>query len=256
MNLQARIRVGGCPVDAVSIDEVVAELCNRIERRIRTHVVYVNAANAVRFRKDLELRAAMERADFLLADGMPVLWASRLTGAALPGRIAGPDLVERMIATAERRGYRLFLLGAKQNVLEAAVAKLRRRHPRLQIAGFRNGYFGPEEESAIVDQINQSRVDLLLVAMGTPRQELWADRNRVRLMVPVVQGAGGTLDIIAGYVQRAPLWMQRCGLEWFCRLCQEPLRLWSRYWRTNPVFIFLVVADIFRRSIRLARQQL
>jgi len=239
-----RISVAGCPVDRISFEQVVRELCQRIEQRQRTHVVFVNAAKVVRYRQNPELRAVIERSDLLLADGLPVVWASKLRGSPLPGRVNGTDLMERMLAESAAHGYRVFLFGARPDVLQRSVAELRRRHPELQIAGFRHGYFGEIDEAVIIRQINESRTDLLLLGMSTPKKELWGDRHLPSLNVAVCQGVGGSFDTLAGVVKRAPLWMQRCGLEWFHRLLKEPRRMWRRYLETNSAFIWLVLADL------------
>ncbi|MGO9273898.1 MAG: WecB/TagA/CpsF family glycosyltransferase, partial [Terriglobia bacterium] len=145
-----RISVAGCPVDRISFEQVVRELCQRIEQRQRTHVVFVNAAKVVRYRQNPELRAVIERSDLLLADGLPIVWASKLRGSPLPGRVNGTDLMERMLAESAAHGYRVFLFGARPDVLQRSVAELRRRHPELQIAGFRHGYFGETDEAVII----------------------------------------------------------------------------------------------------------
>ena len=239
-----RISVARCPVDRISFEEVVCELCQRIEQRQPTHVVFVNAAKVVRYRQNPELRAAIDRSDMLLADGVPIVWASKLRGTPLPGRVNGTDLMERMLTASADRGYRVFLLGARPDVLQRSVAEIRRRHPGLQIAGARHGYFGEEEEAVIVREIYESRSDLLLLGMSTPKKELWGDRHLSSLNVAVCQGVGGSFETLAGVVRRAPFWMQRSGLEWFYRLLQEPGRMWRRYLETNSAFVWLVLADL------------
>ena len=243
-----RFTVAGCPVDAISFTEVLATLGRRIEQRIPTHVVFVNAAKVVGFHDDPELSAAMRGADLLLADGVPVVWASRLLGQTLPGRVAGIDLAEEMVALAAQRGYRVFFLGARAEVLAKAVAGLGRRHPQLKVAGARDGYFQPADEAALIEEINESMADLLLLGMGTPQKELWAARNLAFLAVPVLLGVGGSFDVMAGVTRRAPTWMQKTGLEWFYRLCQEPRRMWRRYLYSNPRFVWLVLQDAWRRA--------
>jgi N-acetylglucosaminyldiphosphoundecaprenol N-acetyl-beta-D-mannosaminyltransferase len=240
----ARIRLTGCPVDRLSFEETVKELCRRIEAGVRTHVIFINAAKVVRYTKSEQFRTIVNRADLLLADGVPIVWASRLLRCPLPGRVNGTDLMEHMVAVAAERRYRLFFLGASQDVILRVVSEFRRRHPNLQIAGFRNGYFCDGEQEAIIQEINSSGADLLLVGMSTPQKELWVDQNLDRLRVAVAQGVGGSFDVVAGVVSRAPRWMQRNGLEWLYRLLQEPQRLWRRYLETNCAFLWLVLREL------------
>jgi N-acetylglucosaminyldiphosphoundecaprenol N-acetyl-beta-D-mannosaminyltransferase len=241
-----RIRVAGCPVDRLSLSEAEAEICRRIESRLPTHVVFVNAAKVVNYRRDRRLSHAVDRADLLLADGVPVVWASCILGRPLPGRVNGTDLMERMIQVAAERGYRAFFLGAQREVLDMAIERLKIRHPNLLVAGSRDGYFRPEQEHALMEEIVASRAQLVFVAMSSPRKEVWADEN-LRCLGPVVcQGVGGSIDVVAGVTRRAPVWMQRCGLEWFFRLLQEPRRMWRRYFETNSTFLWMVFRDLLR----------
>jgi N-acetylglucosaminyldiphosphoundecaprenol N-acetyl-beta-D-mannosaminyltransferase len=248
-----RIHLTGCPVDRLSFEETVKELCRRIDSGVRTHVIFINAAKVVRYSKSAPFRTIINRADLLLADGVPIVWAARLLRRPLPGRVNGTDLMEHMIAVAAERGYRLFFLGATQEVILQAVNEFRRRHPKLKVAGFHNGYFGDAEHEAIIQEINSSGADLLLVGMSTPQKELWVDQNLNRLQVAVAQGVGGSFDVAAGVVSRAPRWMQHNGLEWFYRVLQEPQRLWRRYLETNCAFLWLVLRDLLQSwKLRLA----
>jgi N-acetylglucosaminyldiphosphoundecaprenol N-acetyl-beta-D-mannosaminyltransferase len=240
-----RIAVAGCPVDILDFETAVAELCRRVEGRIRTHVVFVNAAKVVRYSRDANMQRVMDEADLLLADGMPIVWASKLRANSLTERVAGIDLMERMMAVSAARGYKVYLLGATEQVLRKTVEVLNGQYPALRIAGFRNGYFTPDEESGIVADINASGADLLFLGMGTPQKEFWAGRNLPRLKVTICQGVGGSFDVVAGITMRAPAWMQNCGLEWFYRFLQEPRRMWRRYLHTNAAFLYILVRSLF-----------
>jgi len=243
----ARVQVAGCPVDVASFEEAVEEICLRIEQRRRTHIVFINAAKIAKYQRDSELRGVIDRADLLLADGVPVVWASRLLQRPLPGRVNGTDLMESAVAAAAQRGYRVFLLGAKPEVVAKTAEVFTKRHPGLQIVGTRSGYFRDEESPQVVREINASGADLLLIGMSTPRKEFWVDRHLSELEVSVAQGVGGSFDVAAGLVDRAPVWMQRSGLEWLHRLIQEPGRMWRRYLETNSMFLFLVLRDLVLR---------
>jgi N-acetylglucosaminyldiphosphoundecaprenol N-acetyl-beta-D-mannosaminyltransferase len=241
-----RIRIAGCPVDNYSMGGTIAELCRRIDSRIRTHVVFVNAAKVVQYHQNPALRDVVERADLLLPDGVPILWLSYFKGTPLSGRVAGVDLMERMVGVAERRGYRVFFLGASADIVQKTVEIFQQRYPHLLVAGFHDGYFSLGEEETITDKINQSHADLLLVGMSTPQKELWVDRNLAKLKVSVCEGVGGGFDVVAGLTKRAPLWMQRAGLEWFYRLLQEPGRMWKRYVLWNSSFLLLAFSDLYK----------
>ena len=175
------------------------------------------------------------------ADGVPVVWASKLLGQPLPGRVNGTDLMDRLFEVSAEKGYRVYLLGARQEIITNSVNKLKQHYPSLNIAGYRNGYFNsPQEEEDAVSDINAAQPDILLLGMGTPMKEKWVRRHKARLRVPIIHGVGGSFDIVGGLTKRAPKWMQDYGLEWFYRFLQEPRRMWRRYLVTNSVFTWLV----------------
>ncbi len=175
------------------------------------------------------------------------MWASRLLGDPLPERVAGIDLMQELFALAERRGFRVFILGAKADVLEQARAKIMARHPRLQLVGTRDGYFTDEEGAAVAEEVRDARPDILFVAISSPRKEYWLGRYGRAIDVPFVMGVGGAIDVVAGITQRAPRPLQRLGLEWAYRLAQEPRRLWRRYAVTNIQFALLLAPAVLRR---------
>jgi N-acetylglucosaminyldiphosphoundecaprenol N-acetyl-beta-D-mannosaminyltransferase len=230
----------GVPIDNLTLAETV----DRIEEMVRSgsthqHVV-VNVDKIVKLQRDAKLREAILDCDLINADGQPVVWASRLLGKPLRERVAGIDLFGALIERCTERGFRPFLLGARQEVVEKAVAVLKARHPRLEMAGWRNGYWNAGEEAAVVAQIKQARPDVLFVAMSSPMKEVFLRRWKGELQVPFVMGVGGTFDVTAGMVKRAPSWMQRCGLEWLYRLVQEPQRMWRRYLVEDMTFFALM----------------
>jgi N-acetylglucosaminyldiphosphoundecaprenol N-acetyl-beta-D-mannosaminyltransferase len=251
---RARVDVLGCAIDRCTLEEAVARCRDAIEAGAYAQQSSVNVAKLVAMRKDPALRAAVQSSTLINADGQPVVWASRLLGDPLPERVAGIDLMERLLGLAEARGYPVFFLGAREDVLRRGLDAVRGRHPRLVIAGARDGYFQEQESGAVRDEIAAAGPKILFVAMSSPRKELWIAEHGPRLGVPVVMGVGGALDVLAGVVSRAPRWAQRAGLEWLVRLLQEPRRLWRRYLVSNARFLALLGPEIVRRrSARLLR---
>jgi N-acetylglucosaminyldiphosphoundecaprenol N-acetyl-beta-D-mannosaminyltransferase len=186
----------------------------------------------------------------ITADGQSVVWASRLLGDPLPCRVAGIDLMHRLIDLAEERRYRVFVLGARQEVLDTAIARLRHQHPGLIVAGYRHGYFGEDEGGAIAEEVAHAEPDILFVAMSSPRKEYWLARHGGELGVPLVMGVGGAIDVVANVTRRAPVLLQRLGLEWLFRLLQEPRRMYRRYLVTNARFLLQLARELAQARLR------
>jgi N-acetylglucosaminyldiphosphoundecaprenol N-acetyl-beta-D-mannosaminyltransferase len=238
----------GSPVDKMTMDECINHFDQVIRHNSHCHIVVVNAAKVVKAQKDQELYDVIHQADLVGADGVPVVWASKILGDALPGRINGTDLMERLFIESAQRGWMLYLLGARQEVIDIAVKKLRRDLPSINIVGFRNGYFDSvEEEKRVVEEINKTKPHVLLLGFGTPMKEKWVKRHKDALNVPIIHGVGGSFDIVGGLTKRAPKWMQRSGLEWLYRFIQEPGRMWKRYLFTNTAFVWLVFKAWLKR---------
>ncbi len=192
-------------------------------------VITLNAEFVAIARKDAAFRETINQADLVVADSMGIIWASRILGRPFPERVAGADLVPLLAERCAARGYRLFLLGAAPGVADEAARVLQRRFPGLSIAGTYAGAPSPDEAGLILELIRAARPDVLAVAYGAPRQDLWIRRYAKELGeagVGVALGVGGTFDFLAGRVRRAPLWMQRAGLEWLFRLLVQPRRIW------------------------------
>ena len=206
--------------------------------------VAINAAKLVAMQRDAELREIVAGCDLVSADGQAVVWASRLLGDPLPARVAGIDLMHELLGLSERKGYRVFVLGAKKDVLEQAVANAREMYPGLQLAGARDGYFDDDEADSVAEQIRAAAPDILFVAMPSPKKEYWLARYGKLIGVPFVMGVGGAVDVLAGQTRRAPRWLQRAGLEWLYRLLQEPRRMVGRYLIGNLRFCMLVLRHL------------
>lgn len=237
--MKERIEILGCPVDVLTMKSAVERIAECIAQQQRCHVVTANAEILYLAQQHPGLFLTLHDADLVTADGVGVLLAARIIQQPLPERVSGVDLVHSIAQQAVRAGWRFYLLGAKQEVLDAAVERLAVLYPGLEIVGSHHGYFAPADNEALLENIRGSRADILLVAMGAPKQDEWLHDHLSRTGAFVGIGVGGTFDIIAGNMQRAPLWMQRLGLEWLFRLWQQP----SRWRRTLllPRFVWAVL---------------
>jgi N-acetylglucosaminyldiphosphoundecaprenol N-acetyl-beta-D-mannosaminyltransferase len=248
-----RAELLGLSFDAVTMETAVARCLEFCRAPRASHVVITaNASHLCMMRHNAELAAACRAAHLTVADGMPVVWALRGSGQPAPERVPGVDLMDRLLAAAAKHTLSIYFLGATREVIQTLAKNSLIRYPGLEIAGFRDGYFGPKDHQAIVEEIRASGAHILFVGMPSPFKETWCQRYRERLDVPVIMGVGGSFDVLAGYVRRAPRWMQSAGLEWFWRLLMEPRKLWRRYLTTNSEFIWLAGREIVAR--RLGRQ--
>jgi len=237
----------GLPVDILSFGETLALAEEAMRSGLRRQHVALNVAKLVNARQEPELDRDIRSSDIIGIDGMGIVWALRLLGEPRAERVPGIDLFERLVGRCAAMGFRPYLLGATTEVVAAAEAELMRRHPGLVVAGRHHGYFTAADEAEICARIAASGAHCLFVAMPTPRKERFMLRNRDRLAVPFVMGVGGSFDVVAGKVQRAPGLVQRLGLEWAFRLAQEPRRLAARYAKTNAVFGWLLAREIVAR---------
>lgn len=230
----------GAPMHALTMAETLSLANEAMANRAPLHHTVVNVAKLVTMKNNAELREDVASADLINIDGAGVLWGARLCGVEVPERVAGVDIMTNLFALCETHGYRPFLLGAEQHVLEAVDRRLGVEHPRLVVAGMHDGYFKPEDEAKVVEAINASRADCLFVAMPTPRKERFLKQHRDRLQPSFVMGVGGSFDVYGGKVARAPRLVQKLGLEWLFRVLQEPRRLWRRYFETNTAYAALL----------------
>lgn len=244
-----RVTVADVPVHALDMRGALARIDDFIRARTPHYNIAINAAKIVSYRDDASLRDAVDHADLLTMDGQSVVWAARALGQPAPARVAGVDLMMALLGHAAARGYAVYLLGAKQDVVETCVARARAQHPGLQIAGYRNGYFTADDEADIVAAIRDARPDILFLGFGSPKKEQFMKAHYRALDVPFVMGVGGSFDVLAGKVSRAPQWMQRTGLEWSHRLLQEPGRMWKRYLISNTKFVSLVARDLWKHYV-------
>lgn len=238
----------GIPLAGLSLGGAVERVRDAIETRQRLVIGVVNAAKVVNMGRDAELRESVLASDLILADGFSVVLASRLLGKPLPERVAGIDLMHAILDEGSRRGYRVYCLGATEDVLAAVRREIGRQYPGVRIAGSQHGYFGDADEASVADDIRRSAADVLLVAMTSPKKERFLGRWGATLGVPVCHGVGGSFDVLAGKVRRAPAIWQRLGCEWLYRVVQEPGRLWRRYLVTNTLFLMLLSIEMARTA--------
>ncbi|MGQ9531471.1 MAG: WecB/TagA/CpsF family glycosyltransferase [Desulfotomaculales bacterium] len=233
-----RVVLFGVPVDPLTLEECVERVAAMVGDGGAHQVVTLNPELLYRARSEPRLRAILDRADLVTADGVGIVWAARRTGQWLPERVTGIDLMLALVRRAAACGWRLFLLGAAPGVAAEVARRLKGLYPGLGIAGWQHGFWTPEEEPEVVAAIKSARPQLLFVALGAPRQEEWIARHLPALGPVVAMGVGGSFDVVAGRVRRAPALLRRLNLEWLGRLVMQPRR-WRRM-LVLPRFAWLV----------------
>ena len=219
-----RVNILGVDVDAVTMAEAVDVVRRAMDTRAGIMVATANAEMLMRATHDEELRRILNASALVVPDGAGTVWAARHLGHAMPERVAGYDLAQELLRCAPAEGRRVYFFGSAPGVAEKAKAKAEQLYPGIEIVGARNGFFSPADNAAIIAEIRAARPDLLLVALGVPKQEKWIAAHLAALDVPVAIGVGGTLDVMAGVMKRAPYWMQRAKLEWLFRGLMQPKR--------------------------------
>jgi N-acetylglucosaminyldiphosphoundecaprenol N-acetyl-beta-D-mannosaminyltransferase len=246
-----RLNLMGCSFDMLDMQGTINEAEKYIKSRKLCQHVVVNVAKFVAMQKDAKLKKIISDCNIINVDGMPLVWASKILGEPLPYCKTGCDLFQELVAVCAAKGYKPFFFGAEPWVVEKTVAVFKKKYPSLNVAGFRNGYYKPEEEPQIAEEIRKSSADMLFVGFSSPMKEKFLNKWMPQMQVPFCMGVGGSFDIIAGKTKRAPLWMQINGLEWLYRIIQEPRRMWKRYAKTNPVFIWMVLRELVRKDKKI-----
>ena len=240
MNMK-RYRILNTYVNALSMRETIDEVEKIIKAGKPTQHVVINALKVNLMREDPELRKIVNRCPLINADGASIVWAAKKLGIPLKERVAGIDLFQELVREANDKGYKIYLFGAKEEVVIKVKEIFEREYPKLQIVGYRNGYFTDDDEPEIVKEMAASGADMMFVAFSSPKKEYWVSKYLNQLNIPFVMGVGGSFDVVAGVTSRAPKWMQDHGLEWFYRFIQEPRRLWNRYIVGNWKFVIYTV---------------
>ena len=244
-----RVKIMGCPVDCMDMQETIEKVEGYIRNKEMCQHVVVNVSKFVEMRNNPEYKRIISQCDIINADGMPLVWASKLLGKSLPSRVAGVDLFQELVRVCSVKGYKPFFFGAKELIVKDVVKRFTQKYPDLNVAGYRNGYFDEDEAPQIVESIKKSGADMLFVGFSSPMKENFLNKWMPIMQVPFCMGVGGGFDIVAGKTKRAPLWMQNVGLEWLYRIYQEPRRMWKRYAKTNPVFCWLLAKEILKNRI-------
>lgn len=230
-------------VDALTMAETIVAAEKIIERGVPTQHVVINASKMYLMNKDEKIKDIINSCELINADGMSIVWGANFLGKKLPERVAGFDLFIELVKVSAEKGHKPYFFGATQDVVEKVVSNVLVQYPTLNIAGYRNGYFSEDESPEIAREISESGADILFVAFSSPMKELWIEQYLDQTNVPFAMGVGGSFDVIAGKTQRAPLWMQKAGLEWFYRFIQEPRRMFKRNIVSNSSLIYRVLKE-------------
>lgn len=244
-----RINILNTTIDNYTIDETLQIIDEVIQQRKQLQHVAVNAGKIVDMQGDSRLMKSVNESDLINADGQAIVWASKVLGKPLKERVAGIDLMINLVKLAHKKQYKIFFFGAKEEIVKEVVNRYGNEFSPNIVAGYRNGYFRKDEEKHVAQQIVQSGAHILFVAISSPTKENFLYDNKIILKsVNFIMGVGGSFDVVAGKVKRAPLWMQNYGLEWFYRFIQEPQRMWKRYLVGNTKFLLLVLKEKFKKN--------
>ena len=239
------------PLDILTMDETVNKIDKAIISNKQVHHCVINAGKVVKIQNDEILKESVINSDIINADGMSIVWSVRFLGYKIQERVAGIDLMENLIRLAHKKTYSCFFLGAKEEVVKNVVSYYSATYSKKIIAGFRDGYFDEKDEKDIIKKITASDADFLFVAITSPKKEIFLNKYKNELKnINLIMGVGGSFDVIAGTIRRAPKYMQELGLEWFYRFIQEPKRMWRRYLIGNFKFVILIFKAKFFSSAK------
>jgi N-acetylglucosaminyldiphosphoundecaprenol N-acetyl-beta-D-mannosaminyltransferase len=243
---QKSVCLFGVKVHALSQNEALLNVDTAIKNKESLHVGMLNAAKLVNMKRNPSLGEDVRSSSMILADGFSIFLASKILNKKLPERVAGIDLMHGILKRGNKEGYRVFCLGATPEISSITVSEIKRLYPGVVVVGAQDGYFSEQEEASVAQKISDSKPDVLFVAITSPKKEKFMARWNKVMRVPVVHGVGGSFDVLAGKVQRAPILWQKFGMEWLYRVVQEPGRLWKRYLDTNTLFMVMLIKEIFK----------
>ena len=241
-----KVKLFNIEIDALSMSQTLDIVEDAVANDKHIHHTVVNAGKIVLMQEDKELEKSVNEADLINADGQAVVWASKMLGSPLPERVSGIDLMEKLVKRSFEKGYRCYFLGAEEDVVSNLITLYKKKYSNNVLAGYRNGYFKKSDEKRIAKVISQSNANILFVAITSPKKEIFLNTYKKELKnINFIMGVGGSFDVIAGKVNRAPKWMQDIGFEWLYRVIQEPRRMFMRYLVGNTKFIYLVLKEFF-----------
>ena len=247
-----KVRIANIYIDNLSMDECIARINDLIKGYRKSYIVTPNVDHIVKLQWDDEFLEAYENAEMVVADGMPIIWASNLLGTPLKEKISGSDLFPELCKVSAEKGYTLFFLGAGEGVARQAAWNLEKKFKNVKITGVYSPPFGFEkdedENNKIQKMINQLAPDILFVGVGAPKQEKWIYKNLDKLNVKLAIGIGASFDFVAGSIKRAPKFMRKMGLEWFWRFMNEPRRLFKRYFIDDSRFAFILFKQMWGKK--------
>lgn len=232
-----RYRILNTYVNSISMTETLDAVERIIKNRKPTQHVVINASKVNLMKEDKELKKIVNSCPLINADGASIVWAAKVLGIPLKERVTGIDLFLNLVHLANKKGYKIYLFGAMEEIIVKVKQIFEEQYPNIQIVGYRNGYFTEADEPEIVKNMANSGADMMFVAFSSPKKEYWVNKYIKQLNIPFVMGVGGSFDVVAGKTDRAPKWMQKHALEWFYRFIQEPRRMWKRYIIGNAKFV-------------------
>ena len=250
--MNSRISFFGVYLDIITMQETLERISKFIQNKEGVQHVVVNVAKLVYAQKDEQLREIINSCPLINVDGAGIILGAKMLGVNIPERVAGIDLMEKLIEYSAQKGYRPYFFGAKEEIVKSVVEIYKEKYPNLEIAGYRNGYYSEAEEEMLVEDIKNAKADILFVAMGSPKKEIFLSKYSKTMDVPFMMGVGGSFDVVAGKVNRASMWMQKLHSEWLYRLIQEPKRMWKRYLVTNSIFLIMIVKELILKPFKKA----
>lgn len=246
-----KIKMFNVSFDNITFNEFAFLIDEIISKKTPKYVVTCNVDHIMQLKNNKEFKQVYDEADVVTADGVPVIWASKLLKKPLKEKISGSDIFSEIGGHLEKKQHRIFFLGAGPGIADSAAKKLKKEYPKMNIVGSYSPSYGfeknEEENYKIIQMIQESKADILFVGLGAPKQEIWIHNNYKKYNVPVSIGVGATFDFLSGNVKRAPKIFQKIGMEWLWRLCSEPKRLWKRYLMEDTKFLFLVFKELKKR---------